>query len=123
MGLKNRVLILASKYRDLLPYIVAQAKLESANFTSKVYRVDNNMFGMKVGSSGKPGLLSPEGDYYRHYENDTESLVALLEWLDKKSFPVSVVSPDEYAIELRKRNYFTAPLEVYQKNLKYWLNL
>lgn len=121
MGLKNKILVLTSKYRNLLPYIVAQAKLESANFTSKVYQTDNNMFGMKVGSSGKPGLLSPEGDHYRHYDNDTESLVALLEWLDKRDFPVSVASADQYAIELRKRSYFTAPLEVYQKNLKYWV--
>jgi hypothetical protein len=122
MGIKNKIIITVSKYRNLLPYIVAQAKLESNNFRSKVYLTDHNMFGMKVGSSGKPGLLSPEGDHYRHYENDAESVIALLEWLDRNNFPTTVSSSDEYASELKNRRYFTAGLASYQANLKFWLD-
>lgn len=121
MGIRNKFAIWRSKYRALLPYIVAQAKLESANFTSRVYMTDNNMFGMKVGSSGTPGLKSPEGDFYEHYKNDGDSLQDLLGWLDKKNFPVRVSSSDEYAIELRKRGYFTATLQLYQDGLKRYL--
>ena len=121
MGMRNKVIVLISKYRALLSYIVAHAKLESANFTSNVYKTDNNMFGMKVGSSGKPGLMSPEGDHYRHYENDAESLRGLLEWFDYKKFPLAVASSDQYAQELKDRGYFTSGLTSYQQNLKYWL--
>jgi flagellum-specific peptidoglycan hydrolase FlgJ len=122
MGLKNKAILLVSKYRALMPYVVAQAKLETANFTSKVYKVDNNMFGMKVGSSKLPGLMSPEGDYYRHYNNDTESLIALLEWFEYKKFPVTVGSAAEYAQGLKDRNYYGAPVALYQKNLELWLS-
>lgn len=131
MGLKNRTLLLFTKYRALIPYIVAQAQLETANFTSKVYLTDNNMFGMKVGSSGKPGLKAPanEGNgiadprnYYRHFENDTESLLNLLQWFDRRNMPVTVENAAEYAKALQARSYFTAGLSVYQKNLEYWLN-
>lgn len=121
MGLQSRFKIWASKHRALLPYIVAQAKLETNNFRSNVYMTDNNMFGMKVGSSGTPGLMSPEGDRYEHYEHDTASLMDMLGWLERKNFPLSVSSADEYAIEMQKREFFTAGLSSYQENLKKWL--
>lgn len=121
MNYQSKFRIWTSKYRALLPYIVAQAKLESGNFTSNVYRTDNNMFGMKVGSSGTPGLKSPEGDHYEHYPHDAASLMDFLSWLEKKNFPLTVSSSDEYAIELRNRGYFTASLSLYQDGLKKWL--
>lgn len=132
MGLGNKVVVLVSKYRNLLPYVVAQAKLESANFTSKVYKADNNMFGMKfVGREGTTrGLQAPEFDngnptYYAHYVNDAASLRDLLVWFELKKFPVQVAGTKEYSEELRKRGYFgttETARAVYQKNLDYWIN-
>lgn len=120
-----RAVALFSKYRELMPYMVAQAKLETANFTSRVYRENHNMFGMKWtdgrrGQNAKKGLLSPEGNYYAHYATDSASVFDLILWFEYKGFPVSVKDATEYARELKERNYFGADLEVYVRNLKYW---
>jgi len=123
-----RAIILFSKYRALMPFILAQAKLESANFTSKVYLTDHNYFGMKFingrrGQVASQGLKSPEGDYYAHYLTDSASVLDLLKWFEYKNFPVSVSDAREYATELKNRNYFGAPLESYIKILETYLKV
>ena len=128
MGLKNRAIILLSKYRLLLPYIVAQAKHETGNFKSEVYLTDHNMFGMKFingarGQVATSGLPSPEGDHYAHYASDTDSLNDLLLWFDYEKFPTSVTDAGQYATELKNRNYFTAGLSSYVKALLGWLSI
>lgn len=126
MGLKSRVVILFSKYRALMPYIIAQAKLESGNFTSRVFKTDNNYFGMKLPVkrptvAAGPGLMSPEGNNYAHYNSESDSVTDLLLWMEYTKFPVSVDSPEQYTRELKSRNYFGASEVVYLKNIKYWL--
>jgi len=128
MGLKSRAVILLSKYRALMPYIVAQAKHETNNFTSNVYLKDHNMFGMKWingarGQIATKGLKSPDGpdDYYAHFESDSAGVIDLLKLFEAKKFPVSVEDGNEFASELKKRGYFGAPLEAYQNRINYWL--
>lgn len=113
-----RAIILFSKYRLLMPYILAQAKLETDNFTSKVYMADHNYFGMKFidgrrGQVATQGLKSPEGDYYARYLTDSASVLDLLKWFEYVGFPVAVSSANEYAVELKKRSYFGGALENY----------
>lgn len=113
-----RGIILFSKYRALMPYILAQAKLETANFTSNVYLTDHNYFGIKYINGRRDqvatqGLKSSEGDHYAHFLTDSASVVDLLKIFEAKKFPVSVSSAAEYATELKNRNYFGGPLESY----------
>jgi flagellum-specific peptidoglycan hydrolase FlgJ len=125
MGIKARAIVLLSKYRALLPYIVAQAKHETNDFNSKVYLTDNNMFGIKWINSpsqkATKGLFSPEGNNYAHFANDTDSLADLLRIFEVKKMPLSVVDANEYAMRLQERGYFTDGLENYQRALNKWL--
>ena len=127
MGLKTKFVVLLSKYRALLPCIVAQAKHETGNFTSNVYLKDNNMFGMKLPEKrptvATQGMKSPEGNYYAHYTSDAESLRDLFLWMDYVSFPVTVSGPDEYASRLKDKSYYGASLASYQSALKNWLKV
>jgi hypothetical protein len=123
-----RAVLLFSKYSALMKYVAAHAQLETANFTSRVYMQDHNCFGMKWtnerrGQVATKGLLSPEGDYYAHYETDSASVLDLLKWFDATRFPVSVSSADEYANELKKRNYFGGPLATYIQILNKYLKV
>lgn len=125
--LKFRMLILFSKYRNLLPFIIAQAKHETANFTSKVYAVDRNAFGIKFINSANQknavkGLLSPEGNNYARFNSETDSLIDLFRIFEIKKFPVNVGSASEYAAALKERGYFTGDLVVYQKALEKWVS-
>lgn len=109
-----------------MPYIVAQAKLESGNFTSRVFKLNNNYFGMKMPkvrptTASSPGLLSPEGNNYAYYNSESDSVADLLLWMDYTKFPTRVANAMDYTRELKSRKYFGASEIVYAKNIEYWL--
>lgn len=126
MGLKARGFILLTKYRALLPYIIAQAKHETGNYKSRLYLDSNNLFGMKMPERrptiATKGFLSPEGNNYAQYKSDFESLQDLLLWMDFVKFPVRVQSPDEYAKSLKAKSYFGDTVENYTNGLKRFLS-
>lgn len=124
--LLNKLYLFLTKYRALSPYILAQAKLETANFTSNLYKKTNNAFGMQhpvkrpaVGYESD----SFEGGMERHlqaYRNDTQSIQDLLLWMDYTKFPKRVSGAEQYVRELAIRKYFTAKESDYLKGLNSW---
>lgn len=122
-GLLGVIYMLLSPHRKLLKYAIAQAKVESANFTSKVYQTDNNMFGMKVNSRPfeSPGLMSPEGQPYAHYERDFDSIRDFVAWLQQVGFPTTVSDSEQYAIEMKRLYKYGPSALTYQQNLDLWL--
>lgn len=124
-----RAVTLFNKYRALFPYIEAQAKHETDNYSSPVYKADHNFFGMawtngkrgQVATKGSPFPKS-EGEYfYAHFSTDASSVVDLLKWFEYKNFPVKVGSAAEYVRELKKHGYFTADETAYLNRINYWL--
>lgn len=69
-------------------YIVDQARLESNNYSSKLFKTDNNLFGYKYVEGAElqdgPGLLSPEGDYYAHYDSVENSIHEISGWWQRR---------------------------------------
>ena len=122
----NKIYIKMTKYGDLLPYIEAQAKHESAGFASVVYKSQNNMFGMKHPTNrpsvGVKGMAASDGGFYQKYSSDFESLQDLFLWMDYTKFPTTVKNSDEYAEQLKARGYFTAGIAEYRTALKNWIN-
>jgi len=57
-------------------FVVAQARFESADYTSNVFKVNNNTSGIKfVGQSNATrGTLSPEGNYYARFNTIQDSI-------------------------------------------------
>lgn len=124
--LLNKVYIKMTKYGDLLPYIEAQAKHETGNFSSSVYKSLNNMFGMKHPSSrpyvGVKGTAASDGGFYQKYSSDFESLHDLFLWMDYTKFPTTVTNSDHFVEELKKRSYFGASIDEYKNAVKLWLS-
>lgn len=56
--------------------IAAQARFESADYTSNVFKNNNNTSGIKfIGqANATKGTLSPEGDYYAHFNTIQDSI-------------------------------------------------
>lgn len=128
MGIVQRVYIRVTKYRKLLPYVEAQAKFETDNFTSKVYRTENNMFGMKhpvnrpaIGVAGGLGDTGSARGVMQRYKNTLDSLRDLFLWMDYTKFPVEVGGVEQYVSEMQSRGYFTVPWDVYVNGLKSYL--
>lgn len=116
--------------------IVAQARLESSNYKSTVFKNNNNMYGMKfVGQPlAKKGTLVPAAErsvndiatnYYAKYATPEDSAKDVVERLYAKV--VSDVTPEQlkeaetpeaFADLLKKRGYFGIAAEKYAKSLK-----
>lgn len=113
--------------------IVAQARLESANYGSNVFNNNNNMYGMKfIGQDKQPlatrGTLAPlnersdscskggtcvDRDYYAKYNNPIDSAKDVIQRLYKKTRNGigfnelrDVKDAQEFANKLKTRNYF-----------------
>jgi len=126
MALKIRAIALFSKYRALMPYILAQAKHETGNFTSKVFKENKNYFGMKLprvrpSKAIGPGLMSPEGNNYARYASEIDSLLDLFMWMDYSKFPLAVESSAQYAKELKNRGYYGDTEIAYLRGINNWL--
>lgn len=95
--------------------IAAQARFESADYTSNVFKNNNNTSGIKF--IGQPnavqGTLSPEGNYYAKFNTIQDSINDKIVRLYNKTMGgvtpdqlKSSNSADDFATKLKKRNYF-----------------
>jgi predicted CopG family antitoxin len=110
--------------------VVAQARLESADYGSNVFNNNNNMYGMKyVGqplatrgtlapynersSSCQNGGICSDRDHYAKYKSPQDSAKDVITRLYKKERKGigfeqlrNVADADEFATKLKTRNYF-----------------
>lgn len=110
--------------------ILAVASLESANGGSKLAVNYRNHFGLKV-SSFKPtsggwdgvtkGSLSPEGNYYRAYQNIQQSFNDFGYLISKSSLYAKVkaasFNAESFAREIAYSLYHTSSRETYRINI------
>jgi flagellum-specific peptidoglycan hydrolase FlgJ len=130
----NYGFIAGTEYAPYAAWIIAQAKHESANFTSRVYRTDNNPFGLKYYSDsvsmGTKGLAASDGGNYTHFKNDQIAFKAYLNWIRREThagrktgpLPTNYTTVDQFAQGLRDRGYYTDSVSNYTAALKRWLN-
>lgn len=125
----NRGIIRDSEYAALESYLIAQAKHETANFTSNVYNKDNNMFGMKRAlrrpQNATQGLASPDPEpykYYARFSSDSESLRDMINWLRFNRFPTQVSSVDEYAELMKSKGFYGDTVANYANGLRRWIS-
>ena len=97
--------------------VVAQARFESADYTSNVFKNNNNTSGIKyIGSRQKnaqQGTLSPEGDYYAKFDTVqdgiNDKIVRLYNITMSGVTPQQLkdtTNPDQFADLLKQRRYY-----------------
>jgi uncharacterized FlgJ-related protein len=107
--LREYILELNIKY----PHIVyAQARLESGNFTSKIFKENNNLFGMKMAVK-RPTTNKGEQFGHAYYENWRDSVVDYA--MFSARFLHNIKNENDY-FEYLKQNYAEDPN--YISNLK-----
>lgn len=107
--------------------IVAQARHETGNYSSFQFRNNNNLFGMKFVNQplATKGNKSPEGDFYAKYPNVAASVQDLV----NRNYKItrggvsfedlkSVSDTTDFAQKLKKRGYYTASINEYDRGLK-----
>jgi flagellum-specific peptidoglycan hydrolase FlgJ len=101
--------------------LVAQARYESNDYKSNVFKQNNNLFGYKyVGQpNATPGTPAPRSEwtnpnvtqYYAKYANVADSANEVIKWLYRREnegkFKVSdLVTAEKYAAALKAGNYY-----------------
>jgi len=107
--------------------MIAQSQQETGNFTSAVFKDDNNGFGMKVPSIRKdPYIKGPsvhanlsEGKTpYAHYDNLADSTKSLVNWMRYNKIKWSDIdTPEKYATVLKSKGYYGDALSNYLYNI------
>jgi len=111
---------LISDYKNLRPYVIAQSKVETGDYTSDLYKRANNAFGMRVPELRRSNRIGTTNNY-SSYASIGDSLEDLLYYFEAVNFPTNIGSVGEYTMELKKRNYFTADYYTYLKNMQLWM--
>jgi uncharacterized FlgJ-related protein len=107
--------------------IVAQARFESADYTSNVFKQNNNTSGIKF--IGQPnavqGTLSPEGDYYAKFNTIQDALndkIARLYNITMRGVTPQQLKDStdaiDFANKLKQRGYFGSTASDYANGLK-----
>lgn len=107
----------------LASLMLAQAKLETGNFTSNVFKTNKNAYGYKYykGSiwQAGPGVMSPEGNTYANFRTVGDSAKEVADWLGRraKNFN-SVTTPEAYAQALKAAGYYGTTWQKYAAMLR-----
>jgi uncharacterized FlgJ-related protein len=107
--------------------IVAQARFESADYTSNVFKQNNNTSGIKF--IGQPnavqGSLSPEGNYYAKFNTIQDAIndkIARIYNLTMKGVTPQQLKDStdaiDFANKLKQRGYFGSAASDYANGLK-----
>ena len=120
---EKSIWILTSRYRKYANWIEAQAKHETGNYTSEVYKRANNLFGMKNANVRKQLGKEVEGDSYRHYKNVGESIRDYLLYLDHFGVPSNIGTAESYFQKLKDQKYFTDSFKNYFNGVRNFINV
>lgn len=107
--------------------IVAQARFESADYTSNVFKQNNNTSGIKF--IGQPnavqGTLSPEGNYYAKFNTIQDAIndkIARLYNITMRGVTPQQLKDstdaNDFANKLKQRGYFGSTAIDYANGLK-----
>jgi len=109
-------------------FVVAQAKHETNNFTSNVFKTCNNAFGYKAVYGALSCTQAPEGGSYEYYPGGVvDSAHELSAYLKRRvadgKFPAlqTISSPEQYATLLKNAGYYGASLSEYTAGLLRWI--
>lgn len=104
--------------------VLAQIKLETGNFKSKLFCEHNNLFGMMYSkkSIALHGDAWAEGRTgYASYASIEDSVLDYVFYTKRVMLADTFTTADSFAKELKSRRYFEADVELYKRNLEFYL--
>lgn len=113
----NRILQ-KSQYSDplIIRGWIAVSRLETGNWTRSpvLFGQYNNGFGMGVPKKRPSTRNGQHFDknsnmFYSTYTNFADSVRDIILWMDYSKFPGNVISPEDFALQLKSRGYATDP--------------
>jgi uncharacterized FlgJ-related protein len=102
--------------------ILAQAAHETGNFTSPIFKENNNLFGMKFPTIRQTKAIGENKGHavYKSIEKSVEDFALYYKSLKYLS---SYSTINSYIDALKNKNYFEASAEEYKRGLNYFYDL
>lgn len=106
-------------------YWLAVSMYETGDFTSRLFKLANNAFGMGVAkdrSTNRSGTIwNTDGGNMREfsaYSSLKDSVRDLLLYMDYSNYPADFVSPDALVAFMKQKGYFEQALPLYLAGVK-----
>lgn len=107
---------------DVAKMIISQAAFETGNFTSRIFKQNHNLFGMKL-----PKLRNTlaTGEKFGHatFNSDFDSIKDYKLYWVNFSHPEQFESLRSFIERLKSKGYFEADIENYFKGVEYYHKL
>jgi len=116
-----RKIVKRSRWKNLANLIVAQAKHETGNFTSRIFKNQNNAFGMKHASKRIQLGTQIGNQTYRTYKSIEQSTKDLLLLYDWNNMDPSIDNANDFAQELKNNCHYEAPAAEYARGMDRFL--
>lgn len=102
-------------------FCTAQAGHETGNFTSRIFKENNNCFGMKLALIRK---TTATGEKYGHatFSSLKSCIDDFFLYYNNFKYLKTYNSLEDYVAALKKRGYFEASESEYLNGCKYWVN-
>lgn len=107
---------------ELAKYVFAQAAFETGNFTSDIFKENNNLFGMKLPTI-RATLATGTNRNHATFKTVSDSITDFALYHKARAISTAFTSIAAYVDTLNKKNYFEAEKEAYQKGVEYYYNL
>jgi len=119
----SRILKAQGLEPSMIRLLQAQAIHETGNFTSRLFKENNNVFGMKIPSIRKTLNVAPGTETFSQFVSIDDSIKDMLFYLDHFSIPLDLADPFLYAQILKDKNYYEDPVELYFQGLSNGLRI
>jgi uncharacterized FlgJ-related protein len=103
-------------------FVVAQAAHETANFTSKIFLENNNLFGMKLALVRKTTATGQKNGHAT-YTNLRDCVKDFTIYYNTMGYLKVYSSVGSYVAALKKKAYFEADQTVYETGVNHFYNL
>lgn len=121
---KNYILAELSKngiYGELAKYIFCQAAFETGNFSSVIFRDQNNLFGMKL-AKVRPTTATGESRGHAVFRSIADSVKDYALYYRYVKLPTVFSSIPAFTIALKNKSYFEADLSQYTNGVTTYYN-
>jgi hypothetical protein len=107
---------------ELAKYVFAQAAFETGNFTSDIFKANNNLFGMKLAKI-RETLATGENKNHATFKTIADSIKDFALYHKARALNTVFSSVGSYVNTLHQKNYFEADKTEYQNGVEYYYNL
>jgi len=103
---------------------IAISKMETAAWTSNLFKNAINLWGMKlpkVRPTTAAGQLASGNNFWARYNSLNDSVKDIILWMEYTKFPKQSLSLTDHIEEMKKRGYFEESIPQYTKLVEAWL--